>query len=101
MEISDAVGIRIREDNKGNNKEDMDSKNLFFFKFMLRFTHRRYIMIASHKLKRYQGKGPLRTAAASFYISWPGAYSGRVHIPLSDPEAQVTFYILMSVGIKR
>ena len=32
MEISDAVGIRIREDNKGNNKEDMDSKNLFFFK---------------------------------------------------------------------
>ena len=77
MEISDAVGIRIREDNKGNNKEDMDSKNLFFLKFMLRFTHRRYIMIASHKLKRYQGKGikiPLRTAAASFYISWPGAY---------------------------
>ena len=55
----------------------MDSKNLFFLKFMLRFTHRRYIMIASHKLKRYQGKGikiPLRTAAASFYISWPGAY---------------------------
>ena len=72
MEISDAVGIRIREDNKGNNKEDMDSKNLFFLKFMLRFTHRRYIMIASHKLKRYQGKGikiPLRTAAASFYQS--------------------------------
>ena len=61
-------------------------------------------MIASHKLKRYQGKGikiPLRTAAASFYIFWPGAYPGRVHIPLSDPEAQVTFYILMSVGIKR
>ena len=104
MEISDAVGIRIREDNKGNNKEDMDSKNLFFLKFMLRFTHRRYIMIASHKLKRYQGKGikiPLRTAAASFYISWPGAYPGRVHIPLSDPETQVTFYILMSVAIKR
>ena len=77
MEISDAVGIRIREDNKGNNKEDMDSKNLFFLKFMLRFTHRRYIMIASHKLKRYQGKGikiPLRTVAASFYIFWPGAY---------------------------
>ena len=55
----------------------MDSKNLFFLKFMLRFTHRRYIMIASHKLKRYQGKGikiPLRTVAASFYIFWPGAY---------------------------
>lgn len=34
-------------------------------------------MIASHKLKRYQGKGikiPLRTVAASFYIFWPGAY---------------------------
>lgn len=32
MEISDAVGIRIREDNKGNNKEDMDSTNFRFFK---------------------------------------------------------------------
>lgn len=98
MEISDAVGIRIREDNKGNNKEDMDSKNLFFLKFMLRFTHRRYIMIASHKLKRYQGKGikiPLRT------VQHLSTYSGRVHIPVSDPETQVTFYMLMSVGIKR
>lgn len=55
-------------------------------------------MIASHKLKRYQGKGikiPLRT------VQHLSTYSGRVHIPVSDPETQVTFYMLMSVGIKR
>ena len=36
------------------------------------------------------------------YGQWQhlSTYPGRVHIPLSDPEAQVTFYILMAAGIK-
>ena len=78
MEISDAVGIRIREDNKGNNKEDMDSKNLFFFKVYATIYTQEVYYDCIAQIKKVSGKGhknPLTDSGSIFLHILAGCIS--------------------------